>query len=34
MEHRAESEQAVHRPSEEQKQTDSTGKARKSHLSF
>jgi hypothetical protein len=34
MEHRAESEQAVYRPSEDQKQTDSTGKAKKSHLSF
>jgi hypothetical protein len=34
MEHRAKSEQAVYRPPEEQKQTDSTGKAKKSHLSF
>jgi hypothetical protein len=32
MELQAESEQAVYRPSEEQKQTDSTGKAKKSRL--
>jgi hypothetical protein len=32
MEHRAESEQAVYRPSAEQKQTDSAGKAKKSRL--